>query len=197
MRSIKYPGASLILDPSAPPVLVRICLGYCGGLHDRLGQLPLDLYLANQTGRVLLILWLRNGTHLPLEEFLIPPDWGIDWTFPKDVPGWTTQAQVKSQPSAARYRQYDDLTSSMDAFFSHLSRNSSSSVKEERVVTFAILGHLWESVLEQQLLSLGKVDTIHTTTSFGNIFWTFFKPHPNVQKEFELAYDQSNLVVQQ
>jgi hypothetical protein len=55
----KYPGKAIIEDANAPPVLVRTCLGLCGGLHDRLGQLPLDLYLAYKTKRILLLLWIK------------------------------------------------------------------------------------------------------------------------------------------
>jgi hypothetical protein len=105
----KFPGKALFEDPNAPPLLVRLCFERCGGLHDRLGQLPLDLFLANQTQRVLLIKWIEPK---PLEEFLIPPtdndhnsnnhgeninengiasissSTGIDWVFPKGVDGW-------------------------------------------------------------------------------------------------------------
>jgi hypothetical protein len=55
----KYQGKAIIEDINAPPVLVRTCLGLCGGLHDRLGQLPLDLYLAYKTKRVLLLKWIK------------------------------------------------------------------------------------------------------------------------------------------
>jgi hypothetical protein len=64
----KYKGNAIIEDINAPPVLVRTCLGLCGGLHDRLGQLPLDLYLAYKTKRVLLIRWIKPQ---PLGTFLI------------------------------------------------------------------------------------------------------------------------------
>lgn len=194
MRS-KYPGASLIQDPSAPPVLVRVCLGLCGGLHDRLGQLPMDLFLANQTGRILLILWSRKSVPLPLEEFLIPPTWGIDWTFPKGVPGWTTMADIRSQPAVVRYLEYGNLTSSLEAAFQRLSPSSNNSMAKERVVTFGILGHLDEPVLESHLLRLGEQDdaNIHSAPFFGNIFWTFFRPHPKVQQLLDLEMNRLNL----
>jgi hypothetical protein len=68
----KYPGGKLFTttDPEAPKLLVRTCLGLCGGLHDRLGQLPFDIYLASKLNRVLLIAWSRPRS---LENFLIPP----------------------------------------------------------------------------------------------------------------------------
>ena len=97
----KYPGKSLIEDPSAPPILVRNCLVVCGGLHDRLGQLPMDLYLANQTKRILLFKWgpLKEPAAYPLEEYLLPPSWGLDWTFPPNVTGWDSYKDLLHKPS--------------------------------------------------------------------------------------------------
>lgn len=65
-----YPGMELFTNPSAPKLLIRTCLGLCGGLHDRIGQLPWDIYLAYKTKRLLLIAWQRPRE---LENFLIPP----------------------------------------------------------------------------------------------------------------------------
>ena len=58
-------------------------------------------------------------------------------------------------------------------------------LKETKHVTFTILGHLSENVLEERLKNLGEVDMIHNTPTFGNLFHTFFKPHPNVQKQID------------
>jgi len=60
-------------------------MGRCGGLHDRLGQLPWDIYLAMRLKRVLLISWQRPRA---LENFLLPPEANkdtlvIDWTIPE------------------------------------------------------------------------------------------------------------------
>jgi hypothetical protein len=66
----KFPGDELFTNPDAPKLLVRTCLGMCGGLHDRLGQLPWDIYLAMRLNRVLLIAWQRPRS---LENFLLPP----------------------------------------------------------------------------------------------------------------------------
>jgi hypothetical protein len=53
--------------------LVVRCLRHdvpCGGLADRLRHVPLALWMAAQTGRLLLIHWELPA---PLEEFLVPP----------------------------------------------------------------------------------------------------------------------------
>jgi hypothetical protein len=65
--------------------LVMRCLAEddeCGGASDRLGQLPFLVMLANQTRRLLFIYWNRPA---PLEEFLVPPERGVDWRIPDEV----------------------------------------------------------------------------------------------------------------
>jgi hypothetical protein len=54
----------------------------CGGASDRLNALPYLLMLANRTNRLLFITWSRPA---PLEEFLVPPAGGLDWTIPDAV----------------------------------------------------------------------------------------------------------------
>jgi hypothetical protein len=60
----------------------------CGGASDRLGPLPYLLMLANRTSRLLFIHWTHPA---PLEEFLVPPAGGMNWTLPGAVSftNWT------------------------------------------------------------------------------------------------------------
>jgi hypothetical protein len=51
----------------------------CGGASDRLQSVPTMLMLANMTGRMLFIKWSRPAA---LQEFLVPPVDGLDWTIP-------------------------------------------------------------------------------------------------------------------
>jgi hypothetical protein len=44
-QRFKFPGNKLFTHPAAPKLLIRTCYTKCGGLHDRLGKLPWDLYL--------------------------------------------------------------------------------------------------------------------------------------------------------
>jgi hypothetical protein len=63
------------------------CLDFdekCGGASDRLQSVSGMLMLANQTGRMLFIKWSRPA---PLQEFLLPPIGGLDWT----IPDWLDQ----------------------------------------------------------------------------------------------------------
>ena len=59
--------------------LISRCLTHdkCGGASDRLQDMPHNIMLANQTNRVLLVRWEKPAK---LENFLIPPEGGIDWT---------------------------------------------------------------------------------------------------------------------
>lgn len=51
----------------------------CGGTADRLKPLPFFVLIAHQSKRILMINWERPK---PLEDFLVPPQHGIDWRVP-------------------------------------------------------------------------------------------------------------------
>jgi hypothetical protein len=62
--------------------LIMQCLttdNHCGGTSDRLKPLPLFLLLAVRSKRLFMIRW---NTPCALEEFLIPPQEGYNWTVP-------------------------------------------------------------------------------------------------------------------
>jgi hypothetical protein len=64
-------------------ILVMRCLqieDFCGGTADRLRPVPLALRLAHKYNRLLFIKWERPA---PLEEFLHPPEGGLDWRMPE------------------------------------------------------------------------------------------------------------------
>jgi len=52
----------------------------CGGASDRLQQVPYVLRHAYNSNRIFFIKWEKPGS---LEEFLEPPDLGLDWRLPK------------------------------------------------------------------------------------------------------------------
>lgn len=62
-------------------LLVSIEDHHSGGLADRLRSLPFLLWEAIRTERVFLIQWTNPCA---MEEFLLPPLGGIDWTVPRD-----------------------------------------------------------------------------------------------------------------
>jgi hypothetical protein len=59
----------------------------CGGTADRLKTVPLIVYWAARTKRIILIYWNRPTS---LEAFLLPPEGGIDWR----VPDWMVRKVV-------------------------------------------------------------------------------------------------------
>jgi hypothetical protein len=197
----QFPGRAIIEDPNAPKVLVRTCLGLCGGLHDRLGQLPTDLYIANQTQRLLLIKWIKPQ---PLESFLVPPPVGrgLDWTFPNGVSGWGTDCnglnacakQVRNQPKLMR--RDENVTIPFDTFLTEQIHDlNHGPLKDTKAVTMTIL-HVYQEndPMDQRLRNLGETDMIYGTPSYGAIFHKFFQPHPNIQKQISQLQNQLNLV---
>ncbi len=186
----KYPGTQLFLDPDAPKLIIRTCLGLCGGLNDRLGQLPWDLYLANQTQRILLLRWERPR---PLENFLVPND--IDWSVPAHAEGFGDMKAVRA--ITPLFQDYADDHPDDDFWASHLDkaleRANTGEFKNVRVLRHRLLGHLAEDVLEERLRALGETDMIHSTRSFGNIFRAFFKPSQGVKAQLQQVYSDLNL----
>lgn len=196
----KFPGEELFENPNAPKLLIRTCLGLCGGLHDRLGQLPWDLYLANQTNRVLLVHWHRP---VPLEEFLVPPPDGLDWRVPRTMEGFFPQGKnerIVSREALRDFRdgipdmfeEYDSANPTMQFwdqdFPLALERAKLGSYASHKVLRHRILGHLHEDVLEGRLLALGETDMIHDTRTFGDIFRLFFQLAPTLQKHLDDIY---------
>lgn len=53
----------------------------CGGLSDRMMLFPYYIWLAHKTGRKFLIKYSKPH---PLEEFLVPPEGGLDWRLPDE-----------------------------------------------------------------------------------------------------------------
>jgi len=188
----KYPGEELFTNPQAPNVLIRTCLGLCGGLHDRLGQLPWDLYLANQTGRILLLRWYRPK---PIEDFLVPN--AFNWSMPPNLPGFDRLQSVKHTITEI-FDGVDDSHPEADFWTTHLDAGIQRALQGEfrakKILRHRILGHLNEDELEQRLLALGETDTIHSTPTFGKLFFLFFHPAPAVEMELEDVYTALKIV---
>jgi hypothetical protein len=193
----EFPGSALYLDPQAPQLLIRTCLGICGGLNDRLGQLPWDVYLANQTNRLLLIHWHRP---VPIDHFLQPNI--VNWTVDSNVPGFgppLRNARTYSRDEMRTARSYTDLfegyaSDRPDADFwdTHLDealqRAITGEFRNHKVLRFNLLGHIAEDQLETRLQTLGETDLLHWSPSFGILFRAFFRPSPGVQNDLNDLY---------
>lgn len=140
------------------------------------------------------------------EEFLIPPDFGLDWRFPSGVQGWGTNChtlnecakQVRSQPSIAgnlgdnRHEVGKTFVQSM--IDDNIHDLTVGKYKSTKAVTFAIIGHLNEQDLEMKLKEMGERDMIHHTHTFGNIFHHFFQLHPKVDEILQTVSSQLGLI---
>jgi hypothetical protein len=199
-----YPGMQLFDSPDAPKLLVRTCLGLCGGLHDRIGQLPWDLYLAAKTKRLLLLAWQRPKE---LENFLLPNEIRVDdnenieklmldWRVPLEAHfGFNDMKRVRNYTQL--FEGYADDRPEDDFWDSQLDLSIERAVSGEfaniRVLRHRILGHLNEGLLEQRLQNEGwyandsphQPQQIHGAPTFGNIFHLFFRPSPAVYNEIE------------
>jgi hypothetical protein len=193
-QRVLFPGNALFMHPKAPKLLIRMCLGLCGGLNDRLGQLPWDLYLANQTGRLLLLHWHRP---VPIEEFLLPRE--LDWRVPRDIEGFFGDPRVSregmkvargikelfqgfAQESGPEHLFWDTQ------FDMAMKRAIDGEFKETKVLRHRLLGHLDEDKLEERLRDLGETDMLHSSPSYGSIYRMFFNLNPNVQSEVDKVY---------
>jgi hypothetical protein len=193
----EFPGSALYHDLKAPQLLIRTCLGICGGLNDRLGQLPWDLYVANQTNRLLLIHWHRP---VPIDHFLQPNiiNWTVDWSVPGFGPP-LNNARTYSRDEMRTARSYPDLfegyaSDRPDADFWNtqldeaLQRAVTGEFRNRKVLRFNVLGHIAEDQLETRLQQLGETDLLHWTPSFGILFRAFFQPSHGVQNDLDDLY---------
>lgn len=189
----KFPGEELFTNPNAPNVLVRFC-GLCGGLHDRLGQLPWDLYLANQTNRIFLIIWHRPR---PLESFLMPNE--INWTVPTTQHGFETNKDVRGLGKFFGEHHDSDPDCEEEANFWNetlgfcIERATTGEYRNVKVLRHRLLGHLNEHLLEHRLRALGETDMLHWTPSFGHLFRAMFQPSPAIQHELDTIGEKLNL----
>lgn len=80
--------------------IIMQCLttdAHCGGTSDRLKPIPLVILLAMRSKRILYIKWTRP---CQLEEFLLPPFKGYNWTMPE----WLVQAIDNDETMKSRVR---------------------------------------------------------------------------------------------
>ncbi|KAG7369049.1 hypothetical protein IV203_031792 [Nitzschia inconspicua] len=211
-----YPDMELFQNPNAPKLLIRTCLGICGGLHDRIGQLPWDLYLAAKTKRLLLVAWQRPKE---LENFLLPNELSkgeagdantimLDWSVPidahfgfndiKSVRNYTQlfDGYPEDHPDDDFWETQVDLA---------LDRAISGEFSNIRILRHRLLGHLNEGVLEQRLRDEGwyendkkhQPEQLHVAPTFGKIFHLFFRPSPAVYDEIKTVLHMLQLTPNQ
>jgi hypothetical protein len=186
----KFPGHTIFTDPEAPNLLIRTCtVDYsCGGLHDRLGQLPWDLYLANQTNRILFIWWEEPI----LEEFLTPN--ALDWSVPPQV----QKVLVTRRPPKFFDGILKDWNQKRKGWASKMDRAikraKTGEYRDKHILQHSLTAHSKETALEKRMTALGETDMIHFTPAYRNIFRMFFCPSSQVQQELDTVSSQLGLV---
>ena len=190
----QFPGRTLFEHPDAPPLLIRMCFGLCGGLNDRIAQLDWDLYLANATGRILLLHWYRP---VPIEHFLVPNSY-LDWRVPPDVPLFFPEGAAEVRHGRVSRVNMRKLKTTMGEMFDGmpedhptgqfwatqfdeaLQRDLLSMKNRTRIMRHRLLGHLAPpGELERRIG--GPVPPL------GRLFCLFFQPSPGVAQAYQQA----------
>ena len=170
----QFPGRELLRNKTAPNILLW---NNVNGLHDRLHDVPLALYLANQTQRLLFIHWTVPA---PLEEFLVPNL--IDWSVPDDT---ELKRRLNSAP-----RLFPTLPSRMadlnpTNFWDRvLDEGIQRGLAGENKVFF-FAQHLkthGDIEFTKRLESVGEMDPIYQTPTYTALWHAFFQPSPPLQE---------------
>jgi len=140
----------------------------CGGLSDRLRYLPQFIWLAYRTGRKLLI---KHSTPHPLEEFLIPPEGGLDWRLPD------------------KYVQHEWDT--------YANRSWGDYRKQRRIAWPSVIGNWNETrfiFVNSNVAKFVPVPEIHEEYEWPGIFRRMFKPSKALGKAIDTLAKKSGLV---
>lgn len=147
--------------------LVMRCLGRdnkCGGTADRIKTIPYVVYWAARTRRILMIYWSRPAH---LEEFLLPPEDGIDWR----IPSWLVEDVVNG-----------DYIMSVKRCHTFLKR------KNEVAVRTRLQSFNGGSLHYNEIVDGPRFEDI-----YHDVWKTFFTPSPPVQKIINAKMEQFGL----
>jgi hypothetical protein len=157
---------------------------HCGGAADRIKTVPLILYWAARSKRILMIYWSRPTA---LEAFLLPPEGGVDWR----VPDWMVEDAVHGRPTGnvdnlpERFHEGNDATAITTKLQSY---NGGSLFYNQNVEgpRFETIFHdMWrtmftptmpiQNVIQQHLerfnLTPGEYVAAHVRGRYGKIVW--------------------------
>ena len=175
-----------------PPLLIVYCgldSPPCGGLHDRLGALPFDLFIANQTRRLLFYVWEKP---MPLHSFFAPNflNWRLD-----DTPnGRLLLNDLHEAPDL--FDSDRQFSSNHEASWSDTIPKAISFALNHTVAALTMrhmCAHMGEYFLENILKKFGETDMIHSTHTFGWIWNALFQPSSELQTYIETIRLSLNL----
>jgi len=163
-------------EPMDVKYFVVQCLpgyGPCGGLADRLAPLPYYILYAYKMKRILLIHWTIP---FPLQEFLMPTPFGINWT----VPDWLMPSMSTQNP-AGPLKTFIQLTSSQTSNITFLR------VKLQAPVDFLVTRYNEE-------IKNDFNDTLYTFKKiYHDLFHSIFTLVPPIQSLVLSQLNQLNL----
>jgi len=143
---------------------------FCGGFSDRLRPLPYFLLFAQKTNRVLFIKWQKFN----LEDFLIPPPGGLDWTLPKDI-------DIGIGPADAQSLELENLLS-----------DPKHKLHKKKNLIIQANRDMYSFVRKSHFLTN---DRPHGT--FGDIWKVLFQPVPELELLIRKTMKDLNLVPKQ
>lgn len=149
------------------------------GLHDRLHDLPLAVYLANRSQRLLMMRW---SSPAPLEEFLVPNMHYMDWTVPQDI-----ARQVDSSPPNLFNGQ--DVPNVFAAESDHrdyfwntaIDKYVHSNRKEPILLLQQHLRLHPDPEFVRLLQRAGESNPIYGNAAYGHLWHAIFQPSPPLQ----------------
>lgn len=147
----------------------------CGGLSDRLKQLPFFLWLAHKHNRRFLIRYTKPS---PLENFLVPPDDGqFDWRLPDGYFEAERTAYVNRDPETyKRMRRF------------HWDKRIHLEPWNTTRVIFVNNNMAMDNIMSNMTLT-----GMHQYDVFPGIFRRMFQPSEGVWKVIEETAEQNNL----
>ncbi|CAB9507552.1 expressed unknown protein [Seminavis robusta] len=156
----------------------------CGGFADRLKAFPAVVRIASMTKRVLFYNWERP---YPLEEFLLPGDRGINWSYPvwfrKQVEDW--DLFIGSEYTQLNSYYADEIQESMKSrqtiiYLEHAFGGEGGEFTYDKQIRE-----------QQQTLSL---DDVPYREAYHALWHANFKPTSPIQELLEQQLQESNLV---
>jgi hypothetical protein len=165
--------------------LVLRCLradSMCGGASDRLSALPYIIMLASQTNRLLFIHWSRPA---PLEEFLVPPLGGFNWT-PPDAVEFALRG-VGGRINDKRVNATYIVSEPMNAYWAATSRT----VVEAR--TKGVASTFGDSLIAVYDASRDSPSDASFEQVFSDVWRVMFEPAPPVAAKIQQTLQEHGL----
>eukprot|EP00554_Chaetoceros_debilis_P006432 CAMPEP_0194076434 /NCGR_PEP_ID=MMETSP0149-20130528/3232_1 /TAXON_ID=122233 /ORGANISM="Chaetoceros debilis, Strain MM31A-1" /LENGTH=516 /DNA_ID=CAMNT_0038757175 /DNA_START=80 /DNA_END=1630 /DNA_ORIENTATION=+ len=181
--------------------LILACLPtdkQCGGISDRLRPLPFYILFASMVPRVLCIYWLKPS---PLEDFLQPPEGGIDWRCPAEVSSLYDMSRDADHQNTIRMIfpnkiGKDNMVETVESRILGL-REDESKYISTRLISNDIpsmneaLNLFQRHSYDGKAVTVGKWDFVDL---HGPIFRTLFEPVSELAKQVNATMTKLNLV---